>query len=491
MKVYLIILYVLSPLLILTEALFFNLPAWLFVLYVLFLTVSTVIYFRKQDKKIWKKIIFYSLSLIIGLGMLAYAFCYPYFGSTVFKLKPNYYIQNAQVTVTKGQAIKDLNFIVKKLKHIHVSLKNPESENSKKINAAYEKAKVYLNSKENFTVVELAQQIESVLSVLGDAHSTVSLMYKESEHYYKNVQKHNDDSDSFIGFNGKLFEDLLKEKNNLYSYEKESWAIQKMANHSISLEGLDYMGIDMENGITYMLETEDGVLYEETAKKSDFITYDEYVKYNHLENRSQEESKPFCYYSIYEDKSLAVFTLTSCDNNQFYKDTLNRLFTEIKEKNIQNLAIDVRNNGGGSSLVINNLFKYLNIDSFIESAWISRYGPFIKRYKSPVRKNDKVENLVFSGKVYLLCSAKSFSSAMMFAQYVKDNGVGTIIGQAPGNDPNGYGEVVRFDLPESHLFVQISRKQFTRINQNTDEVYVEPDIPCEPDKALEVLMDVL
>ena len=60
----------------------------------------------------------------------------------------------------------------------------------------------------------------------------------------------------------------------------------------------------------------------------------------------------------------------------------------------------------------------------------------------------------------------SFSSAMMFVQFIKDNGIGTVIGEAPGNDPNGYGEVVHFDVPNSHLFVQISRKKFKRINQN-------------------------
>ena len=80
---------------------------------------------------------------------------------------------------------------------------------------------------------------------------------------------------------------------------------------------------------------------------------------------------------------------------------------------------------------------------------------------------------------------------MLFAQYIKDNNVGKLIGEAPGNNPNGYGEVVYLDLPNSHLFVQLSRKKFTRINQKTDEIYVEPDYPCDADKAVEILNSLI
>lgn len=487
MKVFLLVFNVLSVLLVPIEALFFNIPSWVFILDIILLSIADIFFLIHFSKKKHEKIIYPALNIFVGLFLLIYVFCYPYFGSTVFKLKPHYYIQNAQTTVTQTQALHDLNFIMKKLKHIHVALKNSNSEEYKKINAAYEKAVLNINKKEELTVVELAQQIESVLSVLGDAHTVVSLRYIESQHYYKDVYKHNNNNDSFVGINGISYEELLKQKSHLYSYEKESWALKDMKNHSISLEGLAYMGIDSSTGVTYTIKSEDGTLYDEIAALEDFITYDEYVEYNHIDNENAKEEKPFCYYSIDEKLSLALLTLNSCRNNAFYSETLKEMFTEIKEKNIKNLAIDVRNNGGGSSLVINNLFKYLNIDSFSASGMIVRYGPFMVRFKNPVKKNQKINNLIFDGNVYLLSSNSSFSSAMMFAQYVKDNNVGKIIGEAPGNNPNGYGEVVHFDLPKSHIFVQISRKKFTRVNQNTEEIYVEPDYPCDSEKALEVL----
>lgn len=482
-----IVLMVVSFLLIPCEALFFNIPAWVFILSMCAATAVNIFFLTKFKIKIAGKICLCVFNFLLILFILIYTTCYPYFGGTVFKINPHYYVKNSEQMISSKKAHADLDFVLKKLNKIHVAMKDKKSVESQKVLEAYKKSSDYINSKKELTVIEVAQQIESMLSVLGDAHSTVYINYIESEHYYKMVQNHNDADDEFIGINGKLFDDLLKEKSNLYSYEKESWAIHDMKNHSIKLEGLKYLGIDFSSGVSYMIKKKDGTIFEEKATVDDFLTYDEYMKFNKIEG----DNKPFCYYSIDEEKSLALFTLKSCKHNKIYSDTLKQMFTEIKEKGIKNLAIDVRENGGGSSLVINELFRYLNLESYKESGMIVRLGPFMIDFKNPLTENNRIEDLIFDGKVYLLCSNSSFSSAMQFAQYVKDNNVGKLIGEAPGNNPNGYGEVVHFDLPNSHLFVQISRKQFKRVNQNTDEIYVEPDYPCSSNDALKVLENVL
>lgn len=491
MKKILIPLCVLAVLLVPVEALFFNIPAFCFVLAAIILTAADVVFLIKFSKKKSEKICFISLNAVISLLLIIYTFFYPYFGSTVFKLHPKYYVENPHETVTSKEAQADLDFVLKNLKHIHIGMYKKNSEIYKNVLTAYEKASDYIQQKRELTVLELCQQIESMLSVIGDGHTYAHLNYSTSQHYYKKVQSHNINGDNFYGINGKSYEDLLKEKKALYSYEKESWALKDMANHSITLEGLEYMNIDYSNGVTYLFETADGTLFEEQAQSSDFLTYDEYMKYNGNTNNTNSSQPPFCYYSINEEKSLALLTLTSCRNNQEYKDTINKMFTEIKEKGIKNLGIDVRNNGGGNSLVINSLFKYLNISTFKESGSKKRWGPLIVDSAIPTKKNKQIKDLVFDGNVYILSSNSSFSSAMMFVQFIKDNGVGKVIGEAPGNDPNGFGEVVHFDVPNSHLFVQISRKKFKRINQDTDEVYVEPDIPCAPADAVEVLENLL
>ena len=105
-------------------------------------------------------------------------------------------------------------------------------------------------------------------------------------------------------------------------------------------------------------------------------------------------------------------------------------------------------------------------------------------------KNEKVNDLLFTGDFYLLTSSGTFSSAMLYAQYVKDNHVGTIIGEAPGNDPNGYGEVVYFALPNSKIFMSVSTKHFIRVDKDAGTYLVEPDIECSSNEAMDKLYEV-
>ena len=80
---------------------------------------------------------------------------------------------------------------------------------------------------------------------------------------------------------------------------------------------------------------------------------------------------------------------------------------------------------------------------------------------------------------------------MEFAEYVKDNEAGTVIGEAPGNAPNGYGEVAFFQLPNSKLFMQISTKRFYRADRSCIDKLVMPDIECNGDEAMEELYNSL
>ncbi len=105
-------------------------------------------------------------------------------------------------------------------------------------------------------------------------------------------------------------------------------------------------------------------------------------------------------------------------------------------------------------------------------------------------KNVKYSELTFKGDLYLLTAANTFSSAMTFAEYVKDNQLGLIIGEAPGNDPNGYGEIMCLKLPNSQMFMQISSKQFICADRECTDKLVTPDIERPSDKVLEKLFEL-
>ncbi len=474
-------------------------PSWLGALFA-FAAIGLNLFYivkcgRGKNKK--SKILLTCLTVWASLTMLFFAFCFPYWNSTVYKKNIRKIAKDYDYQLSQKEALQDLAYAYRQLNRVHPAMLDKKGEEFKKVKAAYDSEVQKINGKESLSVVELNQHVERVFSVLEDAHTYARANYQEPL-YMKYLDKTKHEGFEFVEVNGIPYKELLQQKKDLFSYESELWAIKDLGDFSICYQWLIYLGYDMEKGITYTLEKEDdqGLLVREylTATKDDFLSYKDYLEYNKEYRQQKEEASAesqqapsFCSYEIDREHNLAILTLTSCKNNAEYKKCLNDMFTKVKENNIGNVAVDVRNNGGGSSLVINNFIRYLDTDGYYEPTCSSRLGPFLVKSGSGYIKNNKIRDLLFTGNVYVLTSVRSFSSAMMFPQMIKDNGLGKVIGQAPANNPNGYGDVVHFNMPNSNIFMQISYKKFHRVNQNTSEKYVEPDYPCESEEAIEEL----
>ena len=214
--------------------------------------------------------------------------------------------------------------------------------------------------------------------------------------------------------------------------------------------------------------------------KEDFLPYDVYMAGNQTE-------ESFVSYHIDEKNSIAILTLNSCGYNAEYKNCLKEMFAEIREKNIQNVAVDLRENGGGNAQVAYEFIRYLNVDSYNQGENDFRLGCFNFHSNRTCMENKKYDELLFDGDVYILTSGKTFSSAMLFAQYISDNKLGTLIGEAPANAPNGYGNITEFKLPNSKILMQISTMKFKRADSSNADELVEPDIACDSADAMDVL----
>lgn len=65
----------------------------------------------------------------------------------------------------------------------------------------------------------------------------------------------------------------------------------------------------------------------------------------------------------------------------------------------------------------------------------------------------------------------------MFAVFVRDGNLGTIIGRASSNSPSSYGDIIQFQLENSKLIGQVSHKKWIRPDiSKEDEKVLEPDI---------------
>lgn len=459
----------------------FQMPEWISIIMSCGIFAAAAIMWIRLKRKTAGKIVI-SLFCIVGMALsLSGSYCNPYWNGILFYPDADRCCREYDCELTYSQAKADLDYAMKYLQKVHPKFCEGIPV---EIQKQYDKAVCAFENTDIITVNKAAQEIQSLCFLLEDAHTHISMNYP-NEKYMKYIYAHGEKGDVLLGINGMTWEQLLDQSSfshDKVSYEVKDYGIEALSQYVNSLEGLDYLGISAKDGVTYNYETKDGEKADQFAEEPDFITYDEYVKFNNIEDDATGEYS-FVSYKINKEKNAAVLTLDQCNYNDEYISTVRKMFEEIKAQGITNLAVDLRNNGGGSSLVANEFLRYIDVDSYKEWACDWRLGPFVIRVPQSVTQNDMYEDLLFKGDLCLLTSTYTFSAAMNFAQYVKDNGIGTIIGEPSGNAPDSYGDITAFKLPNSGAILQISTKQWYRIDNL--EGLIEPDIPCEQWEALD------
>ena len=172
-------------------------------------------------------------------------------------------------------------------------------------------------------------------------------------------------------------------------------------------------------------------------------------------------------------------------------------FTEIKESRIKNLVIDIRNNGGGRSIVVDSLMNYITdkayfqykiieirISSELREHYKGRYLDrldWINSYaiddlvvpKSNLTVPQK-KNLRYNGNLFLLTNNTTFSAAATFAGIFKELELGTIIGEETGGTIAYYGDFWFLKTPNTGITFYVSPKRFIQFGGTENDRGVFP-----------------
>lgn len=462
----------------------FTLPLWLGVICALLPAAVVVIFaFLRKPKGHVVSLELAGALLIGGICFLG-TFCNPYWGSAMFMERTDSLAGDA--VLTYEQAHSDMNEMMSVLKRVHPKFL---SGTPKEVETAYGRELEKLSDMSEITVMDLQVAMARTVSVLHDAHTNISDCHNgENDLFRRDYAEKVKGGWKISAVNGISFDDFFSAVSDRYSFEVDEWAIKDVVYALGNDVGLEYLGLE-KSGLTLEFTRENEV-QAITYSEADFLTYDDYMELNaeYYTDRAESAGKPFVRYETDEEHSLAVLTLESCTFDDFYCETLREMFTEVKSKNIQNVAVDLRSNGGGSSLVANEFIRYLDVDEYNTDSMSWRLG-FFMPYFGGEKRNERVNELTFTGNVYVLTSNDTFSSAMMFAEYIADNSLGTIIGEAPGNAANSCGDITIFRMSESGLYLTCSTKIFTRADVENPELIVAPDIPCEKSAAYDVLLE--
>lgn len=182
--------------------------------------------------------------------------------------------------------------------------------------------------------------------------------------------------------------------------------------------------------------------------------------------------KPFVEYEIKEN--TLVLYLRECICNDEYRNMLHRVALVCQEKGLTTLELDLSENMGGSSAVIDEFIGFTHTDEYrrYEMIDFSSGSPVRVSSRDIIVTNQK-KDILFPQKIFCRVSNTTFSSARTFAVTLKDNRIATIIGEPIGGRPCSYGMPKRDVTPNCKIKFRVSRAMFLR-----------PDAALEGEEAL-------
>ncbi len=208
---------------------------------------------------------------------------------------------------------------------------------------------------------------------------------------------------------------------------------------------------------------------------------------------------------INQGKETAMMTIKSFGDLDGFCAFANSAFIKLKENKIKNLVIDIRDNVGGRSIVVDSLMNYLTNKTYAQYKKIEvRISPDLKEYykeKYPDRldwiNSYNTDDLVvldlymeqprnkairFDGNLFLLTNASTYSAAATFAGVFKNLKLGIIIGEETGGKISYFGDFWSLRTPNSKIEFYISPKRFIQYGGEEYDKGVIPDYII-PDKG--------
>lgn len=207
---------------------------------------------------------------------------------------------------------------------------------------------------------------------------------------------------------------------------------------------------------------------EKIEKKIPLSYYDGFLDF--------PDDQDFLSYEIQNQTMIMHFD--SCILNEKYIETLKKLAYICKEKQITTFILDLSNNMGGNSAVIDQFIKFTKTDYYrrYEMIDFSSGEANCMVSRQDFVKNDP-EALCLPDQIYCKVSYNTFSSARTFAVTLKDNGIAKIIGSQTGGKPNSYGMPKKMIMPISGIRFRVSRCLFLRPDAAMDDAMtLEPDL---------------
>lgn len=206
--------------------------------------------------------------------------------------------------------------------------------------------------------------------------------------------------------------------------------------------------------------------------------------------------------------------------DQSNNEALLAAYTEAEQSGVQNLILDLTENGGGNEQV---WIEYIVQPNISEPVSYSKYSllPLTEYNRSfwepagmlegikPIEELPEFPNLsqediqlcdyfvertktlppsqdspLFSGKIYVLIDPTVFSASEGFAYFCKETGFATLVGETTGGDGISFGDPLYFELPNTHYIFRYTASYGLNSDGSCNaEKGTKPDIFCRANET--------
>ncbi len=415
--------------------------------------------------------------------------------------------------LSKEQAVFDIDALIYGLSQVHPDIFSVCRQED--LLSAVNQAKASLP--DSITPMQLYRLAAPIVAMIGDGHTNLIFPYKsvftkELKRFPVYVDILTDHSivcttslDSIIGSGDRILsvnnvsaDSIINAMMPFVSGERPHFKISRIDAMFQSLFQMLYAADNYE--VKYQPKGSKIVL----SHTFPATTFDE-IKKRCPSTKAGKKTKKYSY-TIDSVNNVAVMDFREFHDIKRMEQFADSMFNDLSSKNISNLIIDIRNNGGGNSRVGDVLLRYISPEPFIQmDKVLVRITPLTSKLmgesgieptfafydidSTQYIKPRSLEEGHYTGNVYLLTSNKTFSSAGSFAWAFKECDMGKVIGEETGGMNVCYGDILKYTLPISKLASSVSFKRFWQLRANENDIHgTLPDIAVPAAQALDTAM---
>lgn len=325
-----------------------------------------------------------------------------------------------------------------------------------------------LNHLDNYMInVEIAKIVASV----GDAHTTIDIpvyylcplefYWFSGGIYAVNTAK----ADEVLRYkkithmDGVDIATVIEKMSTMISHENQSYLKSLLPKYLPAIEYLYGLQIARTvSGLTFTYEDESGNGGEWFVSSCPLSKYQEQLNANRiafpLDKLPLFRKNPNQYYwmEYLKESNTLYFKYNICKemDDESVKVFGEKILRAIRQNKIDKLVIDMRNNTGGNSTLLDSF-----IDILAKCGHINQYG-----------------------KIFVIIGRDTFSSALLNVYSLKNKTRAILVGEPTGGKPNCYGEVKRIQLEQSGFRISYSTQYYHLIEDDL-MTSLFPDVQTE------------